>query len=504
MYKILIVDDERNEREGIARLIRRYQFPLEIRFAANGEEALAVLEGETIDILLTDIQMPLMNGIELIGQVNQRDWDPACIIYSAYGEFEYAQNAIRLGVLQYLLKPIRLDEFEKLFQDVFRICEEKKQKREERERLQATLKTVQDEKEARRLFLYLESEHTEQVEGLETWEHMRMTPILISGYSGMLLKYWEHYEQDLRGLFGKDLLLINKGDSQFILLIKRVEFSTKELEKKCEDLIELSRRAYQSEIFIVVGNTVNTLQRLREEYAQIWEQLDYQFFTTQSMVLYNKQGVFRKTSELLHLYFERILTYARLKDYSGMQAEFQRAFAYVETEEGFSSIYIKYNFSEIIKKCCEVLHSEELLLQIVEEIYGSNSISQMKISVLNMTEELIKNGKQNGEENRLVQLTKHMVHERYGDGTLSVASIADGLHVSAAYLSTLFKMETKQTLVRYISQYRMEKAKELLSTTNLKISDIAEKVGYFNTSYFISLFKNYVGSSPAKYREKIF
>ena len=114
MYNILIVDDEKKEREGIALLLKRFGFPLRTAFAQNGEDALKIMEKIYFDILLTDIKMPYMDGIQLIRETQKRGLNPICIIYSAYGEFEYAQNAISLGVQEYLLKPVKLDAFKAL------------------------------------------------------------------------------------------------------------------------------------------------------------------------------------------------------------------------------------------------------------------------------------------------------------------------------------------------------------------------------------------------------
>lgn len=111
MYTILIVDDEKNERSGIERLIRKYEYPLKVLQADSGESALEVFKKSKIDILLTDIKMPFMTGIELIRAVHVEGYQPVCIIYSAYGEFEYAKSAIALGVIEYLLKPVKLQEF---------------------------------------------------------------------------------------------------------------------------------------------------------------------------------------------------------------------------------------------------------------------------------------------------------------------------------------------------------------------------------------------------------
>ena len=116
--KILLVDDEREEREGISFLIRKFRYPLEIVQAASGKEALAVLEKEKIDILFTDVKMPVMSGLELARTVRETDKDIKIIIFSAYAEFEYAKQAIEMNALRYLLKSIEIDEFKELMDDV--------------------------------------------------------------------------------------------------------------------------------------------------------------------------------------------------------------------------------------------------------------------------------------------------------------------------------------------------------------------------------------------------
>lgn len=501
MYKILIVDDERSEREGIARLIRKYGYNLTVLYAENGEDALEVLEKQSVDILLTDIKMPFMGGMELIEQVHKRGWSPICIIYSAYGKFEYAQNAIRLGVVQYLLKPIQLDEFQKLLTQVIDLCEQKQKQQQESETLQRTLQGKQAEKTARTLLQFLEfGVPLPQQELPDSY-----LPILLSSYSVMLAQYWENYEADLHRILGEGSMVISRGDAQFFLLIQNQNLNKKQLSELCKQLIAVSRERYQTEVFIAAGSLCRTPEELKRTYDRISEQMDYQFFTSSSVYfLYNENGSLRKQSEVLPLYFEKILTFAKLEDYAGMKKEFARAFEYVEKTEGFSSIYVKYNFSNVIKKCCEILHCEERLLYAIEKIYDCSQFSQVREAVYGLIDMLSETGSKGEENNRIILLSKRMVYERYGDYTLNVSSIAQELKVSAAYLSTVFKTGTNQTLVRYITQYRMEKAKELLKTTNLRIADIAQRVGYPNPSYFISLFKNSQGDSPAKYREKIY
>lgn len=507
MYKILIVDDENNERMGIQRLIFKYQYPLEVRQAPNGKIALEIMEKEEFDILLTDIKMPFMTGIELIEQVNKRGWSPICIIYSAYGEFEYAQNAIQLGVLQYLLKPIKLEKFEKLFDRVIEICKEKSTQKVRNEQLKKTLKSIENEKYAQKIQRYLELDADEEnfSEFQEIMHEQIFCPVIISLYSASIFKYWENYEEDILNFVGHDTLIINKSDTQFLILIRNKNLNSKQVSEICKGFIEITKNKYQSEVYIVAGRSCREIKELKEEYIKMLNQLDYQFFVSESMFfIHNEKGIIRKTSEMLSLYYERILTFAKLEDYDGMNDEFKKAFEYVEESEGFTSGYIKYNFSEVIKKCCEILHSEERMIEIVEEIYGASSITKVKEAIFCLIDTLSKYRKNKTDENRLIALAKSIIYERFSDYNLNVSQIAEDMNMSAAYLSTLFKMETKQNLAKYISQYRLEKAKDLLKTTNMKIADVAKKVGYMNPSYFIALFKNNVGCSPAKYREKFF
>jgi two-component system response regulator YesN len=122
MFKLLIVDDEKHERMGIAGLIKKFAFPFESFQSGNGEEALEMIHRENYDVLLTDIKMPFMNGIELIEAVQKLNRWMIFVIYSAYAEFEYAQSAVSLGVLKYLLKPISPGDFKKLFTDIETLC----------------------------------------------------------------------------------------------------------------------------------------------------------------------------------------------------------------------------------------------------------------------------------------------------------------------------------------------------------------------------------------------
>ncbi|MBU5673108.1 response regulator transcription factor [Paenibacillus brevis] len=118
MMNVLVVDDEHTEREGIKQLIDQYQFPCRVLEAENGSAAEKILNRTAIDILFTDVKMPLMNGIELCKMARKSQENLKIVICSGYGEFEYARSAMKLGVINYLLKPLVLDEFLEVMEEI--------------------------------------------------------------------------------------------------------------------------------------------------------------------------------------------------------------------------------------------------------------------------------------------------------------------------------------------------------------------------------------------------
>ena len=122
MIRMLIVDDERIDREGVAYLTRKFEFPIETCMAESVEEAMQVLDSQRVDILFTDICMPEQDGLELIRQAKEHQPGLHCVIYSAFGEFDYAKRAMQYGVRHYILKPLKLEEFRATIQAVLEDC----------------------------------------------------------------------------------------------------------------------------------------------------------------------------------------------------------------------------------------------------------------------------------------------------------------------------------------------------------------------------------------------
>ena len=143
MFRILLVDDEAQERDGIRFLIEKYKLPLTVVEAQNGQKALAYLKEHPVDILFTDVKMPYKDGLELAKETFQFNPGIRIVIFSAYGEFEYAKRAMEANAVDYLLKPIELDEFLKVMHKVIGGLErQREESKQEREQKDASMKRV--------------------------------------------------------------------------------------------------------------------------------------------------------------------------------------------------------------------------------------------------------------------------------------------------------------------------------------------------------------------------
>lgn len=502
MYRILVVDDEFEERDGIKMLIQKLNYPFKVVQAENGEQALLKIRKEKIDVLLTDIKMPFLNGIELIDAIRAEGFSPICVISSAYGEFEYAQSAISLGVTEYLLKPIELERFRELFDSLTNLCKKREKAFQEEMQREKDIVDMENYKLERLILQFLESECTPETLPYllnQAFDGRRFIPILISSFSLM-----HNLEQDLGGLLGEDMLVVHKNDSQ-MLLIMFTNLKTakdKELMNKCEKIVSISKQKYFTEIFLIVGSNLGSFLALKKEYDEMQEQLDYQFFVTESTILFHDKDYFlKKESDMIPLYLEKVYNCARISDFAVMKSEIKMIFSYVEEQTGFSSIYIKYTFTEVLKQICKLSSFNINLAKTVECIYEAKSIEEVQLMVMEVLDNLSEIPESAGPENRLVNMTKQYINEHYRNSSLSISLISEQLDVSAAYLSTIYKKNTGKQLVKYITQIRMEKAKELLQQTNMKIADVAANVGYLNIPYFTVVFRNQTGTSPGKYRE---
>lgn len=451
MYHILIADDESVERECIRFLIKEAGFPLEIQEASDGEDALSLIEKESIDILFTDIQMPLVDGLALSQKAIEMNPDIKIILFSGFSEFEYAKTAISLGVQYYILKPIDPDEFKsvmhKVITDLNQIQKEK----------QNLIKSASYEKQH---LLLLAVNGAPKVffpkpfpKFLEQFHQMA----LIQFTDDFFESYHEVFQNDIRKFLSMESDYLNLTPSQGVILFHKELVDPARIGA---DLYNFIQNTYGLSCYIAISNSFCGFKGIAETYNDLEQQMENRFFMPDVHVL--------------------------LPDLN-------------------RTIYdIKFIFSDLLKELhrYEKNTTDESLNKLIEEIYRCSDLTNVIQIIRQSMDEVIRYFQQKEGTNRKeVEQIRQYIEKNY-QKELSVERLAEQVYLTPDYLSRLFKKSTGQSLNQYIKSYRMKKAKELLQTTNRKVIDICSDVGYMNYPYFCQSFREYYGITPEKYRQE--
>ncbi|REE80973.1 AraC family two component transcriptional regulator [Paenibacillus taihuensis] len=504
MYRILIVDDERIEREGIRHLIRKHNLELDIMTAENGEAALEVVRQQPVDIIITDIKMPFMDGLELSEKVSSLNPDIEMIIYSAYSDFEFARRAMRTNVTNYLLKPIQIPEFLAAIQTVIAKCQAKEEARSQAsELLEGYNRGLVYERE-KQLMDALNG--TYSAEGEEVSSHSFIHLMLVDCGG----RYFDNAEfvallrEPIRYTY--DYLSLNEHQSVFFLN-SREPISKQEQLELAEAMIAQASTVYPARIGIVIGRTVNHLGQLLDVFNEMEQTLELKFFMDGNPIMFTEDAPSEQSSadeSEIESIRKQVYDYIDRADVQGAQYSIEMLFSTLRSRGKLSVIYTKFICSEVMKHAYAKADKQRVedIAVYLDQIFNINSLTELKSLVSAIIERLIPAQEEAKEESasKLITSIKRLIDKDYSQD-LSLESIAEHVHLTPSYLSFLFKKETGKSLVRYITQVRMEKAVELLTNTNMKIIDISETLGFSNSSYFIQIFRNFHGVSPAKYRE---
>ena len=462
MYTILIVDDEKIERNGIKFLLKKQAEPFEIYEAPNGKAALEQLcsmrnQGKKIDILLTDVKMPFMDGIELIGAAKEEGFTLKTIIFSGYNEFEYAKLAVRLGVSDYILKPVNPQEFAQTIEKV--TAELQKQNVENEQRLQQS-------SYMREYLLYtlFNGGGAEQVH------------TLAGNLAGE--NFWNHFHR----------IVFLEFDREF--------FGKKALDFQAEILEENMSEEYQY-LNLNPQQAVDMLEALMENK-----------FYRPDVYVYS-EDISEETPVLVQIDDDTLMKQMKqdikMKDIRALREHFDRMCAKYRKKSYFSQIYIKFIFSNLLKDFYQNLPEtrEEEFNKQIDTLYKSGDFNCI-VSIVNSHIDKLEAAfaKNPQTQHKEIETVKKYIYTHFGD-ELGVEQLADMVYLAPSYLSTVFKKETGQNLSKFIKQYRMEKAKDMLENTNMKIVNISEACGYQNVSYFCQSFRECYGVSPQKFRNGI-
>lgn len=503
MYRVFIVDDEPFITEGLYDIIDWADLGLEIvGHADNGQKALEAMKQTLVDILITDISMPVMNGLELIRAAREFHVDLKVIVLSGFDEFSYLKEGMRLGIENYLLKPINVNE------------------------LKATLSTT--------------------VEKLSTFKEGR----LISGFSTQILKdnimhRWLTHQIGAAEFKERADLLGIETDYPFIAAaVLRTEANQEEVFelidrqlKKDEAMIlfrdidgDLVLLAFMGDaaqgrealkhilkgiherltnyrpLRISIGSVENLLDNAGVSYANAKKTQDYFWiYPEQDMMDYRELPIRQELDRVdftldWAVYAKSVIS----KDKEALHQQVRDDFSVILALPGVTPHDIQNLALEMIVRFKveleSIRHTEEpeLFYEAFQKVRTAETISDLSKTiqeVADMTiDYLISDIK-----SPIVQQVLNYIHKNYAD-EFSLKLLGQQYNIHPVYLGQLFHKETGETFTEYINKYRIDKAKEMLRTTNLKVHEIARNAGYWETGYFYKQFKKHVGISPTDYK----
>ncbi|MCL6459019.1 MAG: response regulator [Gorillibacterium sp.] len=508
MYKVLLVDDEPRSIEGLQIMIDWHKLGFEIcGVCTNGVEALAKIKETAPDLVITDIQMPVMNGLELIAAIKRSSTQPIIfIILSAYNEFNYAKKAMEYGIRHYILKPIIEEEASALLREVYLELSQASGWQE----LQPI---VRKESIASQLagFLY----------GYETDEMLVSREIreLVgrnNGWCFALVEADPGHRQTLRETVRHylgdedDIYMIDQGMDAFGIvfgLSHPISF-----DQRIAELSNLLVTKYTAGFTIAVGRRVPDLFTLDEAYQTAREAMSFTFFNRGAGVVYYQDIESKKMS-----YRSKPLVYAREAlermerlDLVGLQAaleaahqEFQATLAIPELVRMFA-VHLVYESMNLIK---EMGGSPEELLKrhpIASLQQKGSQLNDIMLLLerycadsLNLVSQLQKRQSQG-----LLTEINAYTHEHYRE-SLTLKELAERFYIHPVYLGQLFMKKNGRGFNAYIHDLRIEEAKQLTRQTDRKAHQIAADVGYLSYDKFLKQFEKRVGVKPHEYRKSL-
>lgn len=522
-YRVFFVEDEIITRQGIRDNVNWQASGFEFcGEAGDGEMALPLLRSAQPDVLITDIKMPFMDGLQLSKIVREHMPWVKIIILSGHDEFEYAQRAISLGVTDYLLKPVTVQKLQTVLQKLAVQLDQEKKEQENLKRLQGQMEDNRALLRERLLFKLVVG----AVSPAEAVENGRMlgVDLIARHYLVVILKLelgdrteqydhdeYRHIQQTLTELAQKnpDIFVLKRDWGDILLIMKG---NTQEYLEEERDLLleEISQAIAKSRYQLTVGVGAS-----KERIADISQSFMDALVHIQNPVHISGLGLSQSVErrELLKLDKKTVENYLRC----GKKDEFDAFFnAYLRplSETVLKSTLIRnYIFVDVILATAKLVN--ELggeIDRILPELSSIETILSNVKSVEQLRDQAYKiisiglayrDSQPNDQHVHLLRQAKEYIESHYADPNLSLNDVAAQVSLSASHFSAVFSQETSQTFKEYLTEVRITRAKELLRMTTLRSADIAYQVGYNDPHYFSSVFKKNTGMSPIEFRSHI-
>ena len=543
MLKIFLAEDEVIVRETIKRMIPWEELGFElVGEAADGEMALPLLIRQKPDLLITDIKMPFMDGLTLAKLAKKELPELKIVILSGYDDFNYAKQAINIGVEDYLLKPITKNALIERLSEIRSRYEHEKTQKEYYEKFQREMQAY--EKNSSRDFfealvrgsmdmmeVYKKAEKLGVDIVAEAYNILIFTMNSEEDFSGQKEGYseWEAESLEMLEEFFSghpSAMLFRSNIFSYGVLLKGQKESIKEITKECVGKIQgiLKRKESKREWFLAVGQPVERLSQIKKSYHTASSAFSQRYLYVENILYYDEMEMMEHRSGQAdtndNAYLKKVdvnaLNPAILQKFlsNGIQEEtenFVKDYFYAIGQEPMESLVfrnyvilnVRFSVITFLKglgcdtEGMEPENTEEILAESGKNIESAIAYAEKMVS-----QAITIRDQNSGNKNRSILKTAvDFIESHYMEEEISLNTVANVANVSANHFSALFSQNMGQTFIEYLTSLRMNKAKELLRCTGMRSSEIAGEIGYKDAHYFSYLFKKTQGMTPSDYRK---
>lgn len=496
---VLVVEDEEIARKAME-LMLKYNCPNveQVMVAANGIEALELFRREQVDIVLMDINLPGANGLETIRQMKMISNRARYVIVSAYNKFEYAQEAIRQDIVDFLVKPIQLDDLReviaKLAEEIAEIRNKSQHVELQKEKFQTIRPLLEND------LIYGVASVRENISIPDVFDFLQMSPVsgCVAVVAGELctIQFLQNIRKRLR-IMGLECLGDMLNDLGVLVILSDHLIQPQQLR---EILLYLLNTIAEGHIHMGIGKITDPDENLKSSFHQASFAVQYAESKNKSLMFFSElrdsevpemvnvqtvatviagkicEGEELEIPSLLDAFFNALQVSMIEEDViSNANCLYSLVVAEV-LENGISAELFE------IKKMRKCLNAAAIKGLMLADFMGAAELQQTPARTLQSIHSAI-----------------HLIHTQYMNN-ISLESVAKKINYTPYYLSRLFKKHTGSTFTEYLSNYRIEQSKKLIREGELSMKEIAASVGFNSQGYFTKIFKKHTGISPSEFK----
>lgn len=526
MLKVVITDDEIQIRKGLKMKVDWEEEGFQIvGEASNGKETLDLLSRMDVDIVITDVRMPIMDGIEFVKQCNHEFPHVKVIVLSGYSDFEYVRTSLVEGVKDYLLKPVAPDEIVDSLNRIRSEVEEEKKKQLETKRMTQLVHNQLEEIKQQYILHLAKEEWSDLKVALDRLQQLQLgefatenvcvqffTVEMRTKDANLLKELWVPFTvlcKELVQKYNHTYCFYDASYTNMLHFIHRVEIDKGERTAAIVYEVQKSVKTFlKIETVVGIGKVVTGLKEFKTGYISALLSWSQSQLGSHSQVIdgtVNKE-LFEFSPDVekrLLNSIENVSKHDFKLNLNGILCETNKismmSFSFAANRVLFllSSLAAKYNL--------DTTESHQILWNCQQSIWKLNAYKKVVDHLIELAEliiEKIQEARSSSNGSAIVENVRIFLDKHYGS-EISLKTLSDQFHINSAYLSELFKFHVGQNFSDYLINLRMENAKVFLKDRQLKIIDVAYLVGFSNSGYFSTVFKKHVGKTPAEFRKEL-